>query len=230
MRQSILQSDYACITVNNNVTAMEIPAVNAWLKVGVFAKNKPNRVSVSDQANNRLVAGANGDYDIEMFLGLSAAGANKAFEVSVFDLNPTAKVVTGATAADPVVLTVVGHGYSDGDKVAAQDLGGMVEVNDRIYTIAGKTDDTFQLTDDNGDDVDGGGFTAYTTGGTVQLATETDVHADRSFVTATSIGSASGGSIEPLIAGCQVEMYMKNTTDATNMTSETLTLKMKRVG
>ncbi len=231
MRQSILMSDYACIAVNDNSTAMEIPLVDSWLKVGVFTKNKPNRVSQSDQANNRIIIGANGDYDIDLHVSLSAAGANKIFEITAFEIALASSAITGATAADPVVVTALAHGFSDGDLVKIADVGGMVELNNRIFIVADKTDDTFELQDDGANDIDGGGFTAYTTGGTAHLAVlESDVHAHRKFVVASDVGMGGGGSIEALSVGNHLELYMKNVTDATNMTTEALTLKMKRVG
>lgn len=74
-----------------------------------------------------------------------------------------AKDVTGATQADPVVVTAVAHGFSNGDKVRFQDVEGMTELNGSVYTVANKTDDTFELSG-----TDGTAFTAYTTGGEVE--------------------------------------------------------------
>jgi hypothetical protein len=73
------------------------------------------------------------------------------------------KNITGATAANPVVLTVVGHGYTDGERVRVEDVGGMTQINDREFTIDALTTDTFSLLDENGS-----AHTAYTSGGTVR--------------------------------------------------------------
>jgi hypothetical protein len=73
-----------------------------------------------------------------------------------------AKTVTGATKADPVVLTVASHGYSDGDRVRVEDVGGMTEINDREFSIDVLTSNTFSLLDE-----DGTSYTTYTSGGTV---------------------------------------------------------------
>jgi len=75
-----------------------------------------------------------------------------------------AKTVTGATAANPVVITAVAHGYATGDFVKLENLGGMVEVNDRFFTGTVLTVDTFSI------GVDGTLFTAYTSGGTAKKA------------------------------------------------------------
>lgn len=73
----------------------------------------------------------------------------------------TAKTITGATQANPVVLTAASHGYSDGDRVLVEDVGGMTEINARQFTIDVLTSNTFSLLDENGLL-----HTAYTSGGT----------------------------------------------------------------
>lgn len=76
--------------------------------------------------------------------------------------------VTGATQANPVVITSSTHGLSNGDEVLLENLGGMTELNDRYFVIAGVTTNTFELYGE-----DGTGHTAYTSGGT---ATEVGSH------------------------------------------------------
>lgn len=77
------------------------------------------------------------------------------------------KTITGATAANPVVITSAAHGYSDGDDVFIAAVGGMTQVNQRTFTVSGATTDTFALTRYDGVDVDGSAYSAYTSGGTV---------------------------------------------------------------
>lgn len=76
--------------------------------------------------------------------------------------------ISGATQADPVVITTsVAHGYSDGDEILIENVSGMTELNNNRYVIANKTATTFELTDQvTGVNIDGSGFTAYTSGGT----------------------------------------------------------------
>jgi hypothetical protein len=71
--------------------------------------------------------------------------------------------VSGATAANPVVLTVTGHGLANGDKVLVSDVSGMSELNGETYTVANKTANTFELLS-----TDGMGFGAYVSGGEVR--------------------------------------------------------------
>ncbi len=75
------------------------------------------------------------------------------------------KTISGATAADPVVITATAHGYDNGDEISISGVVGMTELNNKRYLVANKTTNTFEITDIDGNDIDGSGFTAYTSGG-----------------------------------------------------------------
>src|SRR3990167_4355502 len=64
------------------------------------------------------------------------------------------KTITGATAADPVVITVSAHGLSNDDIIAIWDVGGMTDLNGKRYIIQNVTTNTFELQDENGNDID----------------------------------------------------------------------------
>ena len=105
--------------------------------------------------------------------------------------------ITGATQADPVVITAAGHGRSNGDQVYIDKIIGMTELNDRPFLVANATASTFELQDLTATDIDGTGYTAYVTGGearemvnsvsgldhlegeTVQVFTDGSVHPER---------------------------------------------------
>jgi|TARA_S200000501_G_scaffold315664_1_gene308092 hypothetical protein len=88
-----------------------------------------------------------------------ASGASTAIE----------KTITGATAANPVVITSAGHGFSNGDKISISKVVGMVELNvETAFTIANKATNTFELSG-----VDGSSYTAYTSGGIATKAAAT---------------------------------------------------------
>mgnify|MGYP001334036032 CR=1 FL=1 len=80
-------------------------------------------------------------------------------------LNDDAKTITGATQANPVVITSSSHGYSDGDEIYLDGVEGMTELNGRNYIIANSATDTYSLQDLFGNDIDSTGYSAYTTGG-----------------------------------------------------------------
>ena len=83
--------------------------------------------------------------------------------------------ITGATQADPVVVTVDSDNYAggDGDAIADGDIieidgvVGMTELNGNFYIVANHNAgaNTFELTDLDGEDVDGTGYTAYSSAG-----------------------------------------------------------------
>jgi len=83
-------------------------------------------------------------------------------------LAPAEKAITGATQADPVVITCAGHGFTDGRWVYITMDAGMTDLNGNKYKVASAATNTFALQDDEGD-VDGTGFGAYTSGGTARL-------------------------------------------------------------
>lgn len=89
------------------------------------------------------------------------AVAEETYEESVPGFEAT-KNITGATQANPVVITSVAHGYSNNDEVYITGVGGMTEINGVKYLIANVAANTFELAG-----IDGTGFTAYTAGGTV---------------------------------------------------------------
>ena len=57
-------------------------------------------------------------------------------------------VITGITQADPGVVTAAAHGFSDGDQVKIVGVAGMVEINQKIFTVASAATDTFELRDE----------------------------------------------------------------------------------
>lgn len=79
----------------------------------------------------------------------------------------SAKNVVSITKANPGVVEITGHGYSNGDKVFPASIGGMTELLDnRVFTVANVTTDTFTLVDMWGSAVNTTSYTTYTSGGT----------------------------------------------------------------
>lgn len=74
------------------------------------------------------------------------------------------KTITGATQANPCQITAVGHGRSTGDYVMVTGVGGMTELNDKLYQITVVDSDNFTL-----DDINATGYSAYTAGGTATV-------------------------------------------------------------
>jgi Concanavalin A-like lectin/glucanases superfamily len=87
--------------------------------------------------------------------------------VTALDLNTigpeAAKTITGATNATPIVLTITGHGYEDGNEVEITGVGGNTAANG-YRRVTYLTADTVALQDLYGFNIAGNG--AYTSGGT----------------------------------------------------------------
>jgi hypothetical protein len=79
----------------------------------------------------------------------------------VWDMRTTAKTITDATNANPIVFTSAAHGFSDDDIVRVHDVGGNTNGN-VTGLVDNKTTNTFELSGVAGN-------AAYTSGGKVFL-------------------------------------------------------------
>jgi hypothetical protein len=82
----------------------------------------------------------------------------------------TAQNITGATAANPVVITYAGaDNYANGDDIEISGIVGMTQLNGRRVRVANVNTgaNTFEITDLAGNAINGTAFTAYSSGGTV---------------------------------------------------------------
>lgn len=92
------------------------------------------------------------------------------FAIKRKTLSAPTLTITGITAAEPPVVTYTGTQPDAEDRVYIESVVGMTEVNGNYYRIASVTSTTFTLTDtDDGTNIDGTGFTTYTSGGTATV-------------------------------------------------------------
>lgn len=82
-------------------------------------------------------------------------------------ITSSTKTITGITQANPAVMTVAAHGFSNGDRVVVAGVGGMGQVNNREFTVANQTTNTFELSG-----VNSSAYDAYTLGGTASKVYE----------------------------------------------------------
>ena len=101
-------------------------------------------------------------------------GSSYNFKVSTTasDLDDAAtKTITGATQANPVVITSNAHGLNNGNKIVISGVVGMTELNTNTYYVQNATTNTFSLSSSADPavttNVDGTGFTAYGSAGTI---------------------------------------------------------------
>ena len=78
----------------------------------------------------------------------------------------TSFAITGATQANPAVLTVTGNNYSVGDWIFVAGVVGMTQLNGLYYQIANVSGAAVTLNDTQGNPINSLGYTAYSSGGT----------------------------------------------------------------
>jgi len=74
---------------------------------------------------------------------------------------------TGATNANPCVVSVSGTPFNNGDWVFASGFGGITQLNGQTFIIAGAMSGSVQLQDLNGNSLNSTSFGTYTSGGTL---------------------------------------------------------------
>jgi hypothetical protein len=79
------------------------------------------------------------------------------------------KIITGATKANPVVITATSHGFSNGDHVKISGVVGMTELNGLEVVVTNQAANTFECYNPDGTTLNGLAFTTYSSGG---IATE----------------------------------------------------------
>lgn len=81
-----------------------------------------------------------------------------------------AQNISAISQANPGVLTYVGADPANGDVFYLSGIGGMTELNGRFAVVANVNAgaNTFELTDEAGNNINTTGFTAYTAGGTIE--------------------------------------------------------------
>jgi len=113
--------------------------------------------------------GSTGDQNLnlETTNGFTTANVSAGVTASQF-------AISGATQASPVVLTTAAHGITVGEQVRARvtKVAGMTELNDisrNPYLFESVTTTTGKLLDLDGNNIDGTGFTAYSSGGQLNI-------------------------------------------------------------
>lgn len=125
-------------------------------QVNVTAITKANPAQVTTDANHGLSIGD------EVYLA-SIGGMVEITDgkYTVGHILEASKSITAATKAYPVKITAATHGYTTGDRVYLESLGGMTELNNREFTITVVDANNYTLDGENGLN-----YTTYTSGGT----------------------------------------------------------------
>ena len=168
-------------------------------KTRAFEFNSGNAVSPDSGTTTHLSNSATKDvkfkhflFDIEMFSHVNVSGimsgalttgdkltggTSGATGIVESVTTEGSATITGATQADPVVVTMSGgHNFTDGQQVVISSVAGMTDINS-TFTVHNSTSTTFELFTAQTaattvvEPVDGTGFSAYTSGGTAKHTT-----------------------------------------------------------
>jgi len=114
--------------------------------------------------------------------------------------------ITGATKADPVVITATSHGFSDGDYVDVTEVVGMTELNGNRYRVGVVNANSFKLEQKTPSSIrnstykwtaSGSGTNEYylelTDGGDPSVDEPVNVYEDSTAMTIGTMGSLSAG-------------------------------------
>ncbi len=105
----------------------------------------------------------------------TSASATRVYKVTAIDkdtqgeslpgLDDTETTISGATQASPVVLTVTSHPFANGAEIQVDNVVGMIELNATRFIVANQATNSVELTDSDGNNIDGTAFTAYSSAG-----------------------------------------------------------------
>ncbi|MCA9404334.1 MAG: hypothetical protein KC897_11170 [Candidatus Omnitrophica bacterium] len=102
--------------------------------------------------------------------------------------------ITAITNGNPVQVTAANHGFVNGDLVDLSDISGMTELNVNRYKVKSATTNTFEITDEDDNDIDGSTFGAYVSGG----------YARKVVTVITGLGHLEGEAVAVLANGSVV--------------------------
>jgi len=132
----------------------------------------------------------------------------------------SSKTITGATRANPVVITSNAHGFNTGDFVYISGVSGMTQLNNKPYTITRVDANRFRL-----NSVNGSGYTSYSSGGTIRKCLVSDC----GIVVTTSAAHAFNNGDNIFITGAtgtgtQINSAANTTFTVANRTATTFSL------
>lgn len=142
---------------------------NCWVSYrgGSYSRAGTSFVGFSKQTG-RSVAPRVITFQFSINQGLALEFGNFYMRVvsnGAFVTEPTT-AISGITQSSPGVVSDIGHGYSNGDWVALDDILGMTQLNGRTVVVQGITVNSFEIFDVYGNPIDTTGFSPYTGGGT----------------------------------------------------------------
>ena len=134
--------------------------------------------------------------------------------------------ITGATKANPCVITSNAHGLDNGQWIRLTSVGGMTQLNNNVYKTSNVAANTFELQDLNGNNINSTAYTTYTSGGTAtqwrKIPISAITKANPAVVTAKKHGFSNGNLVilEDVVGMTQVNNVCYSVANATTDTFE----------
>lgn len=225
--REIVTADYAGIFVDEG-SSLTIDLVDNYHLIDTMDSDMPERISNGVHGSDHLVVGANGDYHIRFDMSATGGGTNKVYEFMVFEVATSGSAITSTTQATPCNVFASSHGFVTNNLVRITGVLTADELNDRVFTVTRTDENNFTLQDDEGVDINSSGF-GVGSNGTATLVTKTAVNAHRKWAQA-DVGSLSSGCIATFTKDTILQLYVKNKTDAANITIDHCAFFMHRVG
>lgn len=169
---SVLGVNEVNVKVTSEVTRVIGTNIELALVLDISGSmNSLNKINDLKTAAKSLIDTVVYDDQSEYYSKIAIVPYSMAVNVGSYAANvrgsvPPAKTITNATRANPVVITSANHGYNNGDRVYITGVRGMTQINNRLFTVAGRTTNTFQLSG-----VDGRTYNAYTNTGSLWCTT-----------------------------------------------------------
>ncbi len=206
-----------------------IAAVNSFTKITSF-ENVGEEDSVGNAVSDPttdddITINLAGTYEIGVSASFkNAGGANKNMVLVPKIILASAKTITDATNATPIVVTSSAHGLKNGDMVTISGVGGNTAANGD-HVVSNQTANTFELETLAFVDVAGNG--AYTSGGTVDAVYSGESALVR-VVSGATIGRGMSHGRYVLSVGDIIELVVANKTDANNFVASSVALCVRR--
>lgn len=107
--------------------------------------------------------------------------------------------ITGATRANPCVITSNSHGFGNGQWIRITGVSGMTQLNNNTYMTSNVAANTFELQDLNGNNINSSAYGIWSSGGTVtqwrKIPIAAITKANPAVVTAKKHGFSNGNLI-----------------------------------
>lgn len=160
-RSVTVPAPYGGLNLRDDITALkpnEARVLENW-----FASS--GQISIRDGFSRHVGGMGGGEVKtLASFVGYSSVALIAGSGGAIYRIPFQSADIEGITNANPAVVTSEDHGFTNGQTVYLDSIGGMTELNGMSAVVANKTDDTFELSG-----VNSTSFTPYTSGGTVNL-------------------------------------------------------------